>query len=224
MDRRSVLYESVGHYLVRMPAGGAGAAPFLLAVHGYRQPPAEMLDYAVSVAPEEAVVLVPVGPSAFYLEPERDPAKRGVGHGWIADPDREASERRNDALVLACIEDVARERPLDPARSAFLGYSQGVGVAAHVWASHPARAAGLVSLAGGVREAERRRLEALRGRRVLQVSGERDAFYPPVYEAELASRLRGMGIEVDVLVLPTGHGVLAAARDSVRAWLASLVF
>jgi predicted esterase len=221
-DPRAVRYESVGHYFARVPPG-SGAAPLVVAVHGYRQPPEEMLRYATSVAPEDAVVLAPVGPSAFYLEPEREPARRGVGHGWSADPRREDTERRNDAFLLACCEAVARERPVDPRRTVLLGYSQGVGVATHFWASHPATAVGLVSLAGGVREDVRPRLATLRGRKFLQVRGERDALYHATYEAALADRMRGMGIEVETLALDAGHGLLAPARERVRDWIARAI-
>jgi predicted esterase len=190
----------------------AGPAPALVAIHGYGQDPVEMFEYAIDVAGPGVVVVAPEGPSAFYRKAR--PAS-GVAYGWIADPDREPSEARNDALIDAAL----ATRPLDPSRTVFLGYSQGVGVAVHYLFTRRDRARALVALAGGVPKASRHRLGALRGLDVLWVTGERDAAYPPDYEAELLQAMRGAGLTPQDVSLAADHALLDPARATVRSWL-----
>lgn len=220
--RTPVGYESVGYYRVRAPTVRTeGPAPAVVALHGYAQPPEEMLEYAASVAPPEAVLVAPEGPSSFY-RPERAGrrAERGaVDFGWAADPRREATDRRNTALILAAIEDAGRAVGIDPGRTVVLGYSQGVGVGAHFAASHPDRLGALVGLAGGVRMEVRPRLAGLGGRPLLWVGGERDRFYPPAYLGALVAELRGEGLRVDALRFRCGHGILDPAASAVRDWI-----
>jgi predicted esterase len=221
-DRVRVRFPSTGHYR-RVREGGAPDAPVLVALHGYGQPPDEMPAYAASVAPQGWAVLAPEGPSSFYRRPwgPGGSAAAGVAFGWVADADREAQDERNDALIDACLADAA-SRGLRPSRVVLLGYSQGVGVAAHWWTSRPDAAAALVGLAGGVTAASRPRLARLAGRRVLWVTGERDTSYPPAYTAGMLSALRAAGVLLDDAMLPETHAILDPARERVRAWLAAL--
>jgi phospholipase/carboxylesterase len=224
--RIAVRFEATGYLRLRVPdRPAAGAAPAVVAVHGYGQPSAEILEWVAGVAPEGTVVVAPEGPSAWYRQPGAPggAAKGGVGHSWAADPRRDDSDRRNDALILAAVE-AARERaPIDPARTVLLGYSQGVGVAAHVLASSPDLARGLVGLAGGVPLASRPRLSALAGKPVLWVTGTWDRAYPVAYAEGMVEALGRAGAAVEAAALDAGHALLDAAREPVAAWLARVL-
>jgi predicted esterase len=220
-DRLRVRFPSTGHYRLRPGAGPD--APLLVAIHGYGQPADEMPAYAAQVAPPGWAVLAPEGPSSFYRRPHGPggSAAGGVAHGWVADPDREAQDERNDAMIGACLADAARQG-VRPSRVVLLGYSQGVGVAAHWWTSNPDAAVALVGLAGGVTAANRPRLARLAGRRVLWLTGERDVSYPPAYTAPMVEALRTAGVALDHEMLPEPHALLEPARERVRAWLRAL--
>ncbi|MDJ0974851.1 MAG: hypothetical protein QNJ98_10360 [Planctomycetota bacterium] len=219
--RERIVFEAPGNVRLlapRQPAEGPTGA--LVAVHGYGQPPQSLLAYATLVAPPEVPIVVPEGPSTFYRRPSsRGSRKGGIGHGWIADPDRADTDRRNDALIGAAL-DLALERfELDPARIWLLGYSQGVGVATHFAASHPDRIAGLVGLAGGVPMAYRPGLSALSGKPVLWVTGTRDPSYPPDYSAAVVEAFEAGGAAIRHEALDADHDLMADARSVVAAWL-----
>jgi len=222
-ERIAVPIRATGYFRLHMPSALApGPAPLLLAIHGYRQPPQSMLDYAVSVAPEGAIVLAPEGPSAFYGPRVRERAiGRRVDYGWIADPRRPDSEARNRSLITGAIEHAAGRHALDRERAWLLGFSQGVGVAMDFAVHHRERVAGVVGLAGGVPPHGRPALDRLAGLPLLWVTASKDPDYPPDYEAELLSRLREAGAAVEALELDAGHDVLEPARAAVRSWLAA---
>ncbi len=169
-------------------------------------------------------IVVPEGPSTFYRRPSpRGSRKGGIGHGWIADPDRASTDRRNDALLSAAIDLATSRFELDPARIWLLGYSQGVGVASHFFANHPERLAGLVGLAGGVPRACRPGLSALDGKPILWVTGSRDPLYPPEYSAAVVEAFRDAGAAIQHEMLDADHGLLPDARAVVGRWLAAHV-
>jgi phospholipase/carboxylesterase len=222
-DRIAVPIPSTGYVRIEVPKDlPPGPAPALVVVHGYGQEPAAMLGLGREVAGPGVVLVAPEGPQAFYRRATSGPA-REVAYGWIADPRREDAETRNDALLAAALEAAAARVPIDPRRTAFLGYSQGVGVAAHFLVRHPRAARAFVALAGGVPAASRPSLAALRGTDLLWVTGETDVSYPPAYEEELLRAMRDLGLSVESVVLPAGHDLLDAAKESVRTWLASRI-
>lgn len=196
--------------------GGAGPHPLLLAVHGYGQPPEEMLRYAASVAPG-AVVAAPHGPSAF--------ARRGPGHrrpafGWIAADPRDPEDARNTAYLAAALDALTARPDVDGARVGLLAFSQGVGVVTHFLATHPGRARCLVGLAGGFAAAYRERLlPALAGVPVLWITGRQDAAYPPAYTDALVEAARAAGVAIEDQALDAGHDLLESARTLVAPWL-----
>lgn len=220
-ERIAVPIQATGYLRLHMPAEPReGPAPLLVAVHGYRQPPQRMLDYAVSIAPAGTVVVAPEGPSAFY-GPRRikDRPGRRIDYGWIADPRRPDAEARNRDLIGRALEQAALRHEIDPARTWLLGFSQGVGVAMDFWVHRPSAVAGLVGLAGGVPSHGRKDLEVLADRPVLWVTGTRDAAYPPAYEGALIDDLRSANVALETLELDEAHDLLDPASDAVRAWL-----
>ena len=193
-ERIAIPIQATGYVRLHVPdALPQGPAPLLVAVHGYRQPPQAMLDYAISVAPHDAIVLAPEGPSAFYGPRVRERAiGRRVDYGWIADPRRPDSEARNRSLLVGALAHACTRHRVDPARTWLLGFSQGVGVAVDFALHERERIAGVVGLAGGV---------------------------PPPGRAAL-DRLTAAGAALETLELDAGHDLLAPAREAVRAWLA----
>ncbi len=220
-ERFEVSIRATGFVRLSPPRVSSSTPPVLVAIHGYGQPPEQMLAFARSVASDEAVVIAPEGPSTFYRR-ARTPggaAKGGIGCGWVADPNREATDRRNDALIDAALEQVAAQYETRPETTYLLGYSQGVGVACHFLALHPDRAAGVVGLAGGIPATFRPTLSSCRDKPVYWVTGTRDASYPPAYTSEVEAAWREAGALLETLHLDEGHDLLERASSPVRAWL-----
>lgn len=221
-DRIAVPIRATGYFRIHVPEDLPDEpVPLLLATHGYRQPPRRMLAYAESVAPENAIVVAPEGPSAFYGPRVRERALgRRIDYGWLADPRRPDSEARNRDLIGQALDFVTERHAVDPARTFLMGFSQGVGVAVDYFVHNPERIAGLVGLAGGVPQHGRERLGALAGRPVFWVTALQDADYTVAYERKLVGQMHEAGIALDTLELDEGHDLLEPAAGAVRTWLA----
>ena len=221
-ERHPIEIRTTGYVRMHIPEDlPEEPAPALIAVHGYAHIPTEMFDYAKRVAPSNAIVIAPEGPSTFYAR-QRLPdgtRKRRVAHGWIADEPRQPNERRNRELLIGALDLAARHHALDPKRTFALGFSQGVGVATDFLVHEPERIFGIAGLAGGVPAHGRKPLAAIAGRPVLWVCGENDDSYPPLYMDALIEDFERAGVEPERLVLPTGHYLMDDAADAVTTWL-----
>ncbi len=219
-DLRAVHWMASSHVRMGEPESPAGPAPVLLAVHGYGQPPDALWAYAAPFVPASAWLVVPEGPSTFYRRARpRGSSKGGIAHGWVADPARELTDARNDALLLSALEHAHEIAPIDPARTWLLAYSQGVGVAVHFAVRHPERVAGIVGLAGGIPRALRPELARLAGKPVLWITGSLDPSYPPAYSEAVCDAWRQSGAALEAATVDAGHDLLAPAAGLVRAWL-----
>ncbi len=214
-------FESEGWSYIR--PGSAPNAPLLVAIHGYAQELTSWLDYAVSLVDESWTVLVPAGPSSFYVRSKAGAGtnKRGVAYGWVAHRDRTATDQRNAAFIAAAMGEVARTTGKDADRVSMIGYSQGVGVAMHAAQSLATSPVAFVGLAGGVPKDARAACAALRGVPTLWVSGTKDASYPPDYMHALVDDLESAGLAITHHAIETGHDVLEPARSMAREWLLS---
>ncbi len=220
-ERIPIPVEMTGYARVHVPDDVPdGPAPALIAVHGYGMPPEDMADYAKAVAPG-AVIVAPEGPSAWYRRPSTKGGARlgGVGYGWIADPDRDAAEARNCALIGKALDLAAERHAIDPARTFALGFSQGAAVATYFAVENPELVAGVIGLAGGAPQSWRPRLSALADHPVLWVTGTHDASYPPAYIAELLAAFEAGGVDAESVVLDEAHGLMPAAQPVVTDWL-----
>lgn len=219
--RRAVPIPATGYLWAEGLEGALDVPPWVL-VHGYGQDVPDLLAWSSGVLPTGTPIVAPEGPDAFYRRPRGEPgaSRRGVAHGWLAEPRRADAERRNDALLAHAV-DLALEGRSAPG-AFLLGYSQGVGVATHYAVVDRPRVAGLVGLAGGIPMLWRDQLGALAGLPVLWVTGAHDESYPPAYEVLVVEALRGAGARVTHAELDAGHDLLAAAIPHVRAWMAGL--
>lgn len=206
------------------PRSSTEAPGLILGVHGYGQPPAALLAFLAEVAPASHGLLVPDGPSSFYRRPSpRGSTKRGIGRGWIADPDRTDTDSRNDALLAAALALGAEQYGAPPERTWLLAYSQGVGVAAHFLALNPGAAAGLIGLAGGIPRPFRPKLTSLAGKPILWVTGTRDRSYPSAYCAAVVESISAGGADLSHCILDADHDLLPHAGAAVADWLRTQV-
>lgn len=225
MKRIAVTFESTGRMRIVAPrAGDPVPSDILLATHGYGQQPDNLLEYVAELVPPEVALVVPEAPSSFYRRPRpQGSRKSGIGYGWIADPQRAESDRRNTAFLAATLEAALYALDTPQARVWLLGYSQGVGVSTHFAMHHADAISGLVGLAGGVPLADRGALRALAGKPVLWVSGTRDPSYPPAYMSAVVEAFQTAEVDIEHAVLDADHALLPDAREHVRGWLAARI-
>ena len=207
---RTIETRTHGRYLVEPPAA-AGAAPLLVAFHGYAELAEQGLERLRAIPGADRWLLVSIqGLNRFYQ-------RRGneVVAGWMTRPDRELAIADNLAYVAGVVDAVAREWPTSPAL-VFSGFSQGVAMALRAAACSPRTVAGVIAVGGDIppeiSDADLARVGA-----VLLCRGTADAWYTAEKHAADVARLRRAGVEPRSIEFDGGHEwgdavVQAAAR------------
>lgn len=211
--------QATGSARLVPPARIQPRAPLFVLVHGYAQPQTTFEAYARRVAPDEAWILLPEGPSTFHRRRGLPPEERGVARAWIGSLEREAEDVRNSALIHSAIDRALGAASIASDRIAIAGYSQGAGVATRAALDRPERFCGLAGLAGGVTSPWRDRLATLRKVPVLWITGTEDASYPPAYIDPLIEAFCTQQVPIRHEALPEGHDLLEAAEAIFSDWL-----
>ena len=215
--------EKLAH-TAHVPAGD-GPFPALIALHGWGASAHDLFGLAPSIHNGEAVVLCPQGPV-------RMPIGGGqVGYGWFPmvpgqPPDEEAFLAI--AEDLRRFVDVALERyPIDPARVALAGFSQGGIMAFALALREPDRFAGLAALSTSFPEELASRLPKLPGHEgfpVLVVHGTRDPAIPVERAREAREALRPYGVALMYREFDMGHEIHMDALRVILKWLEERAF
>jgi phospholipase/carboxylesterase len=121
---------------------------------------------------------------------------------------------------VAFIEDIGPAYGVDPARTAFLGYSNGGNMLGATMQLRPEAIAKAILLRS-MNVLEERPAVDLSRTQVLSLSAT-DDFYGPL-AGELEDRLRSAGAELTAKVLDANHGLGTEDEVIVRAWLAERI-
>lgn len=212
--------------------------PLVLALHGSGGGPEPLAGVfqAVGLRPG-FFVCAPYGPYAvrvpdgvgysWYPPPAvfRDVLSSGPGEGDRAERRRALEEREqavSERFVLAALEAVQREHPVDPERVFLLGHSQGGGLAYALALRHPDRFHGLAVVGARLpeRAATAEALKAAAGRlRVLVCHSPEDQAVP-FARAEAAHRaLKAAGVETRLHRYAGGHGLTGPLVREIAAWV-----
>jgi phospholipase/carboxylesterase len=100
-----------------------------------------------------------------------------------------------------------------------IGFSNGANIASALLLRHPEALSGAVLLAAMVPFQQDEPGEALTGKRVLIVNGDRDPMATPDQTRTLAAQLRGRRADVDVRSFPGGHTIDPAQLPHVKQFL-----
>jgi len=217
------MVETLAH-TAHVPAG-EGPFPALIALHGWGANAHDLFGLAPSIHDGEAVVLCPQGPV-------RVPIGGGMaGYGWFPmipgqPPDEEAFLATAEALRRFV--DMALERyPIDPARVALAGFSQGGIMAYELALRAPDRFAGLAALSSWFPEPLADRLPKLPGHEgfpILVVHGTRDSSIPVERAREAREALRPYGVALMYREFDMGHEIRADALRVILKWLEERAF
>jgi predicted esterase len=195
-------------YRLALPDGEA-LQPWVLALHGYGESGARFLERLMPLVAAGCAVLAPDGPYPVELRTESPPRIGCAWYQYSGDGARFAAaldftSRHLDRLIAHA----ESEHPLDPARLAILGYSQG-GYLAGVFAlARPAKARALVAIAARIKVElfEPAALAAVRFP-VLAVHGRNDRHVALDPEAQSVEALRAAGVPAELLAHDGGHGL-----------------
>lgn len=205
-------------------APGGGAAPLLLALHGYGSNKGWMMREARRHAPEGFAVAALQGPHQHMKEPREQGGPLRYGFGWLTNFRPEESVALHHSAVLDLIETLAA-RGVARRESVFLlGFSQSCALNYRFAFTHPDALRGVVGICGGTPgdwETNPAYVETRAS--VLHLSGTRDEFYTPERVAPYAGLLRQRARDVETLTYDAAHEFVPEMRADVRAWLARRV-
>lgn len=176
---------------------GAGTPPLLL-LHGTGGDEHDLLPLREHIAPDSPVL----APRGTVMEHGMARFFRRHHEGFFDEDDLRA---RTDEL--AAFLSAAEQKYGVPAGSwVAVGFSNGANMASAMMLQHPESLAGAVLLAAMVPFAdEGPEDQALKGKRVLIVNGDRDPMATPEQTQTLAAHLRRRSAEVEVLGFAGGH-------------------
>ncbi len=204
-----------GRYLLR-PADAGGAAPLLVAFHGYGENAERLVAEVEKIPGIEAWHLAAIQ----ALHPFYNNRTGEVVASWMTKLDREAAITDNLAYVAAALE--AIENKVETVRPhVFLGFSQGTAMAyrAAAGAGRPCHA--VVALGGDVPPELSATGARLPGR-VLIGRGHADNWYDDAKLAADQGALAALGVEVETCLFTGGHEWTAEFRRRCADFLGAL--
>ncbi len=205
-----VATPTTGRVLIEDPAGPVSGT--LIGCHGYGQNAAIMLEEMTRIPGAERWRLVSVQAlHRFYTRNDQ-----AVVASWMTREDRDEAIGDNIEYMNRVVAAVGA----DAAPLVFLGFSQGVAMAARAAIRGWTRASGLIILGGDIPPDVRERDDAV-WPPVLVGCGDRDAWYGARFESDVAF-LREQGCEHETVRFTGGHEFTDEFRSAAGAWLAAI--
>jgi predicted esterase len=205
-------------------APGGGAAPLLVALHGYGSNKGWMMREARQHVPEGFAVAALQGPHQHMKEPREQGGPLRYGFGWLTNFRPEESVALHHRAVLDLVEALVARGVALREQVFLLGFSQSCALNYRFAFTHRATLRGVVGICGGVPgDWETNPAYGETRASVLHLSGTRDEFYTPERVAPYAEQLRRHARDVETLAYDAAHEFVPEMRADVRAWLAARV-
>ncbi|MBW2542091.1 MAG: phospholipase [Deltaproteobacteria bacterium] len=206
-------------YTAHVPAGD-GPFPAIIALHGWGASAHDLIGLAPIFDGGRSVVLCPQGPLAFQAGPGQ------VGYGWFpftggdgVDP---AEFEKGVASLQRFLDEALPTLPVDPRKTAILGFSQG-GVMAYALALRdPVRYAGLVALSSWLpsdKAASVAPNPELANLKTLVIHGTRDPMISIDHGRESRDELIKLGVPTTYREYEMGHEINPEALRQLVGWL-----
>lgn len=205
-------------------APGGGAAPLLLALHGYGSNKGWMMREARQHVPEGFAVATLQGPHQHMKEPREKGGALRYGFGWLTNFRPEESVALHHKAVLDLVGALVGRGVARRERVFLLGFSQSCALNYRFAFTHREALRGVVGICGGMPgDWETNPSYGETRASVLHLSGTRDEFYTPERVAPYAEQLRRRAPDVETRAYDAAHEFVPEMRADVRAWLAQRV-
>ena len=197
-----------------------GAAPLLIALHGYGASKRQMMREAQMIAPEGFAIASLQGPHQHMKEPREVGGFLRFGFGWLTNYRPEESVAVHHRALLDLIELLTNDGVADRRRIFLLGFSQSCALNYRFAFTHPHLLRGVIGICGGMPgDWEESELYKQTNAAVFHLSGARDEFYPPERTANYAAQLQERATDVEFRSYDAAHEIVQPMRDDVRSWL-----
>ena len=206
---------------------GRGPFPTLFTLHGFGSNALDLLSLAPHLCGGRLMVVAPQGPDPVSLGAPGS----GAPQGWAwfplgATPPSPLAVVSAVAGAREFVDEAFESLPIDPARTAILGFSQGGVIASALALAAPARWRALAALSTWIPgdlvrslpPADRSSLA------VLVQHGTGDDMIDVARARESVATLRSLGIEPDAREYAMGHEVNARSLAELSAWLDERLF
>jgi predicted esterase len=202
-------------------APGGGAAPLLLALHGYGSNKGWMMREAREHAPEGFAVAALQGAHQHIREPREKGGPLRYGFGWLTNFRPEESVALHHKAVLDLVAALVARGVARSDRVFLMGFSQSCALNYRFAFTHGEHLRGVVGICGGLPgDWETNPAYGETRAAVLHLSGTRDEFYTPERVAPYAEQLRRRASDVETRAYDAAHEFVPEMRGDVRAWLA----
>lgn len=206
------------HTIYRPP--GAGPYPTILTLHGRGANAFDLLGLAPYLCGGNFLMICPQGPLETPIGPE------AVGYAWYRAsqggvPDTDGMLASHKALKTF-LDDCIEQYPIDPARLAVLGFSQGGVIAYSLALTDPQRFAGLAALSTWLPRELTPRLNisgAVENLATLVQHGTQDPQIEVDRARDSVARLRELKVPLTFKEYEMGHEIRPRALYDLSAWL-----
>lgn len=206
---------------------GDGPFPTIFALHGFGSNALDLLGLAPLLLGGRALVIAPQGPDEVRLDAPG--GAQVAGYGWFplvpGDPRARDPKAAAEAVVAAraFVEQASTRYPVDPTRTAVLGFSQGGVIAYALALSQPRRFRALAALSSWLPDDLARSLpEVDRSQLAAWVQhGTRDEVINVSRGKSSAEKVRAMGVHTVYREYDMTHEVSARSVVELDGWLST---
>ena len=207
------------HYLVQEPKVKHDKNPLLLLLHGYGSNEEDLFSFA-SELPNDSYVISVRAP--YNLQP--------YGHAWYAihfDADENkfsdnVQAKQSVELIAGFIDEIVKQYPIDAKNVTLIGFSQGAILSYATALTYPEKVAKVVALSGYFNREiipEVIDTNAISHLKFFVSHGSADQVIPVDWARKAKPALENLGLEVEYLEYPVGHGVAPQNFFDFKNWL-----
>lgn len=207
------------HYLIQEPKVKHDKNPLLLLLHGYGSNEEDLFSFA-SELPNDSYVISVRAP--YELQP--------YGHAWYAihfDADENkfsdnVQAKQSVELIAGFIDEILKQYPIDAKNVTLIGFSQGAILSYATALTYPDKVAKVVALSGYFNQEIMPEVidsKAISHLKFFVSHGSVDQVIPVDWARKAKPALENLGLEVEYLEYPVGHGVAPQNFFDFKNWL-----
>ncbi|WP_374400076.1 alpha/beta hydrolase [Flavobacterium sp.] len=207
------------HYLIQEPKVKHDKNPLLLLLHGYGSNEEDLFSFA-SELPNDSYVISVRAP--YELQP--------YGHAWYAihfDADENkfsdnVQAKQSVELIAGFIDEILKQYPIDAKNVTLIGFSQGAILSYATALTYPDKVAKVVALSGYFNQEIMPEVidsKAISHLKFFVSHGSVDQVIPVDWARKAKPALENLGLKVEYLEYPVGHGVAPQNFFDFKNWL-----